>query len=279
MKYKKIITSGCSFSDPVTPYTWVNLLERHIKKTNPDVAFDHRGLSSQGQQLIQKKAVHAIWKALSEGYKPEEICVFVMWSGHERRSFYIKNKDTIERLSDHWKKNNHRYQLQFGDLENKGDSIADAIDIQDSTYPSQYNKNGGWYITGGWHAEVPFFKEYLMFCEGLEESIMLSLDNMVMLQSVCKSLNIKLYEQFYMDTVYETLNGHKDYPECKHLYGLLDQSNYVTTKSIHGYLKSIEVEEAQYFKDKADPHPNAHGHLIWLHDILLPHLEKTGFFK
>jgi hypothetical protein len=278
MKYKKIITAGCSFSDTNTPYTWVNLLERKIRKTNPDVVFDHRGLSSQGQQLIQKKTVHAIWKALQEGYKPDEICVIVMWSGHDRRSFYINNKDTIERIVNHWSKTKVRYVLQFGDLENTGDSISHVGALGTELYVP-YNMNGGWYITGGWHDEVPFFKEYLMFSDGLEESITLSLENMVMLQSVCKAHNIKLYEQFYMDTVVQTIEEHKNHKECKHLYDLLDKSNYVSTKSIHGYLKSIEVEDCQYFKTAIDNHPNAHGHLIWLDNILLPHLEKTGFFK
>jgi hypothetical protein len=278
MKYKKIITCGCSFSDPVTPYTWVNLLERNLKRVYPELMFDHRGLSSQGNQLIQKKTVHAIWKALNEGYKPEEICVIVMWSGHDRRSFFINNKDTIERIVNHWSKTEVKYQLQFGNLENTGDNLAElGAGVKSLHIP--YNKDGGWYITGGWHDEVPFFKEYLMFSEGLEESIMLSLENMVMLQSLCKTHNIKLYEQFYMDTVFQNIELYKDYKECRYLYDLLDKSNYVTTQSMHGYLKSIEVEEAQYFKTKIDPHPNAHGHMIWLNNILLPHLEKTGFLK
>jgi hypothetical protein len=80
-----------------------------------------------------------------------------------------------------------------------------------------------------------------------------------------------------MDIVLETIEEYKNHKECKHLYDLLDKSNYVSTQSIHGYLKSIEVEDSQYFKTAIDPHPNAHGHLIWLHNILLPHLEKTGF--
>jgi hypothetical protein len=41
----------------------------------------------------------------------------------------------------------------------------------------------------------------------------------------------------------------------------------------------MEVENCQYFKSVTDPHPNAHGHMVWLDNVLLPHLERTGFFK
>jgi hypothetical protein len=166
-----------------------------------------------------------------------------------------------------------QYKLQFGNLENTGKNLTE-LGTEGNSLHIPYNKDGGWYITGGWHDEVPFFKEYLIFCVDFEESIMLSLENMVMLQSVCKVNNIKLYEQFYMDNVYELMEQYKDYKECKHLYELLDKSNYVSTQSMHGYLKSIQVEEGQYFKTKIDNHPNAHGHMIWLNNILLPHLEK-----
>ena len=82
-----------------------------------------------------------------------------------------------------------------------------------------------------------------------------------------------------MDSAYDCLEDHKNHKECKHLYEFLDKSNYVTTQSMHGYLKSMEVENCQYFKSVIDPHPNAHGHMVWLDNILLPHLEQTGFFK
>lgn len=278
MKYKKIITCGCSFSDPNTPYSWVKLLERNLKRVNPDLVFDHRGLSSQGNQLIQKKTVHAIHKALSEGYKPEEICVLVMWSGHERRSFYISNRDTVQRILDHWSKNKVKFELQFGNLENTGDSITALGDMSTDLH-IPYNKNGGWYINSQYFNELPFFKEYFMFCPNLEESVMISLENMIMLQSLCKIHNIKLYEQFYMDNVRTLISEYKEFNEIKHLYDLLDRSNYVTSRSMHGYLKSIEVEDSQYFRSATDNHPNAHGNMVWLNNILLPRLESTGFFN
>jgi hypothetical protein len=278
MKYKKIITCGCGLSDSARQYTWVNLLEQHVKEINSEVSFDHRGVGGQGQQLIQKKVTHAIWKALSEGYKPEEICVLVMWSGVERRCWYITNEDTINTILNHWKKLQVRYDLQFSDLENKYDELAELGDANLPGVYVPYNKNGGWLITGGWHKETPFLEEYLMFCKGIEESIIISLENMIMLQSLCKIHNIKLYEQFYLDNVCEYIELYKDHKECKHLYELLDRSNYVNgSQSIHGYLTANDSIDSKFFKSKRNFYPNAHGHNVWFKDILLPHLESTGF--
>lgn len=277
---KRIITSGCSFSDSDTPFVWPNLLEKHIKKLSTDVTFDHRGLSSQGQQLIQKKVIHAIHKAFTEGYKPEDICVMVMWSGHERRSWYIDEPDAIGRIINHWnKKETISFQLQFGDLENKADyptSVGDFSKLGKKYIP--YNKLGGWYIGSRNFDELDFFKEYFMLSMTVE-SIILSLENILMLQSFCKSHNIKLYEQFYMDYVYDLIEGHKTHKEVKHLYDLIDWNNYVSTKSIHGYLKEKEVVPDQYFQNPGDNHPNLAGHLVWTDEVLFPHLEKTNFYN
>lgn len=277
---KRIITAGCSFSDPDTPYTWVKLFEKHIKRLYSNVTFDHRGLSSQGQQLIQKKSIHAIHQALSEGYNPEDICVIVMWSGHDRRSWYIDDADIMNRILTHWKKQNLvAFQLQFGDLSNKCDEL---VVLGEYTNPLKhyvpYNKKGGWYINSKTFDELSFFKEYFMFSSYLE-SIIVSLENMIMLQSFCKLKNIKLYEQFYMDYVYDQILKFKDHKEVRHLYDFFDTTNYISLSSIHGYLKQLETQPAQYFRTEIDPHPNLDGHLVWLDQVLLPALEKNNFYS
>jgi hypothetical protein len=273
---KRIITSGCSFSDYSTDFTWNNVFENYLKEKNLNITFDHRGLSSQGQQLIQKKTIHAIYKAFKEGLKPEEICVFVMWSAHNRRSWYIDNNDVVNDIIDYFanrRESKTSFQLQFGDLENKAEKFAyigDPINKAPPNYYIPYNKEGGWYINGHKFDEVNFFKEYFMFSNQLD-SIIMSLENILMLQSFCKSYNIKLYEQFILSNIWEEVESLKTHKEVAHLYNLIDKNNFVSLIGMHDYLKNIGQK---YITTTL--HPNAEGHKFWFDNVLLPYIHNKG---
>ena len=84
MAIKKIITSGCSFTDIKFSDTWPCVL----KEKYPNIDFDFLGLESSGNELIQKRATLAVTEALTQ-YQPEEILVIVMWSTHDRKTFFL----------------------------------------------------------------------------------------------------------------------------------------------------------------------------------------------
>lgn len=277
MKYRHIITSGCSFSEP-TRYSWVDQLESYIKKIDPKISFDHRGLSSQGQDLIQKKAAHAIFEALRKGYKPEEIAVFVMWSSIDRKSFYIDNPDMIEDIVQNWKGSIQGWALQFGDFKNKSNNLQQVkTSAPENNNIVYYNKNGGWFITSA-HVkdEVSFVKNYFMMGkESISPGLVNdNLENILYLQYLCKSKGIKLYQQFFMDNIIEDLRRHKNHEIVQYLYDDLDLNTFISDKSCYGYL---EYNEAHF--RTSSRHPNALGHKVWLHEVMLPKLEEDNFFE
>ena len=55
-----LITSGCSFSEPIIAKTWPLHLEKYLAPKN----VNHLGLGSQGNGMISRKAIHAIHNAL-----------------------------------------------------------------------------------------------------------------------------------------------------------------------------------------------------------------------
>jgi hypothetical protein len=279
MKYKKIITSGCSFSDPVTPFTWPNQLEKHIERLDPTVKFDHRGLSSQGQELIQKKTLHAIHEALEQGYRPEDIAVFVMWSSNDRKSFYVDHGDFVNELVENWKGSQQGWQLQLGDLKNFSENPGEVTSKADKiNNVIRYNKWGGWLITSAHTIDaVKFVRDYFMMGAGepCALSVHTSLENIIMLQHTCKTLGIKLYQQYFMDLTFNDFEKIKDHQIVQYLLKQLDTSTFISPeKSIHGYL----LPNPECFKDVRDPHPNGLGHRRWLTEVILPHLVDDGFF-
>jgi hypothetical protein len=278
MKYKKIITCGCSFSDPTTPYTWPNQLEAYITKNiDSTVRFDHRGLSSQGQELIQRKACHAIFEALETGYKPDEIAVFVMWSSVDRKSFYVDNPDSIDEIVTNWKGSKQGWNLQFADLKNQSTSLELVNTAAEAHNEVRYNKAGGWFITSG-HVpdEIQLVRDYFMLGRNTVSVGIChdSLQNILALQYLCQSKGIRLYQQYYMDNIIEDLARYKDHQIVKYLYDDLDKSTFISDRSIHNYMDSRE----EMFVGADNSHPNGLGHRIWLNEVVLPRLEQDNFF-
>ena len=278
MKIRKIITSGCSFSDPKTPYTWPNQLEAYITKNiDPTVTFDNRGLASQGQELIQKKASHAIYEALQTGYKPEEIAVFVMWSSVDRKSFYIDNPDMIGEIVDNWKGSQQGWNLQFADFKNQTTELESIRTKAQSNNAIHYNKKGGWMITSAHvNDELNFIKEYFMMSVNSRAAgpVHSSLENILMLQYLCKSKGIKLYHQFYMDNIIDDIETMKNHQIVKYLHDDLDLNSILSNVSMHSYMNRRE----ELFVGVGNNHPNGLGHRIWLNEVMLPRLDQDNFF-
>lgn len=277
MKYKKIITSGCSFSDAFTPFSWPNQLELYIKKINSSVVFDHRGLASQGQELIQKKASHAIYEAISTGYKSDDIAVFVMWSSPTRKSFYIDNTDIVDEIVNNWKNSVQGWQLQFADLKNQTENICTIQTRPPESKAINYNKNGGWYITSAQVIdELEFIKKYFMIGKNNVSLQMVheTLEQIIFLQNFCKLNGIKLYQQWYMDYTKEDIENYKDHQIIKYLYSQLDHNTFISQESIYNYLK----DNPECFKSPDDLHPNGLGHRRWLMEVIVPYLEDDNFF-
>ena len=278
MKIKKVITSGCSFSDPFTPYSWVNMLENYTQLIDGNVKFDHRGLGSQGQELIQKKAFHAIVEALDEGYKPEEIAVIVMWSGTDRKAFYIDNYTLINEIVEGWKNSHQGWQLQFFDLKNNMEARNQIVTKATINNRISFNPHGGWFITNGSVRDgVKFLTEFFMMAKdspGVAPTHT-SIENIIMLQSFCKLKGIQLYQQFYSTHTLGDIERYKDHQIIEYLYKQLDEKSIVSRTSMYDYL----AHDVNNFKSNTDHHPGGLGHKIWTHEVLIPHLKQKGFFN
>lgn len=271
---KCLITSGCSFSPRSTTSGWTGEITKKFESIYPELISMHRGLPSQGQELIQKKAVFAIVEALNKGYKPEEIAVVVMWSGTERTAWYIDNPDIMRDILLQWKLEfNSGWSCQFFDLENK--SSSEKIGLTKNNNEIVYDPNGGWYFTNGHGAEIEFIKQYFMFDKDIPGIGMVhkSLENMIFLQNFCKVKNIKLCQQFYMDHVFTDILKHKDHKAINYLYKELDFDT-ILLKSIYNYLQP----NTEYFMDD-NIHPNDLGAKVYSENVLIPFLESKGFFQ
>lgn len=276
MKFKRVITSGCSFSDSYCNWTWPHILERHVLKIDSSVTFDHRGLGHQGQELIQKKAIYSAIKALDEGYRPDEIAIVVMWSGHDRKSWYITNPDLINTIVSSWDTRGAAWHIQFSNIEGDHSKVVVKELSNVSKIPTmvKYIKEGGWYHSS-WNPQEPeFIKEYFTFDQTIDSCASLSvlhnsLENMIMLQNFCRAYGITLYQQYYMDQVIHQLEKFKDDKLLSYLYKQLD--NNCIKVGCYEFVGKVGLG--------VGVHPTAEGHQYWFDKMLHPFLDKKGFFN
>jgi hypothetical protein len=256
LKIKKIITGGCSFTEGET---WAKSLYDLCKQNYPGVLLENTALTSQGQELIQKKISQDLIESLKE-YKPEEIAVVVMWSSTERKCFYVNNPYIISTdLKNVWSDNRN----PICDLKNNS------------------NPTAAWY-TCNWHdLEHPQYttnivKTHFSLVKDSSYAVHLSLENIIFLQNLCKVHNVKFYQMFYMDYPLEDIETYKDHELVKYLYDQFDYNSIVDKKSIFTYLKELDNEELYFRKDA---HPTKEGHELWFKQVLLPYLTNKGFFN
>lgn len=296
MKIKHIITSGCSFAE-LCDWNWPFIFEKKIKENNPDVTFAHMGLGSQGNELIQKKSSLALIEAL-EFYKPEEIALVIMWTGTERKTFYVDNKDFISNVAKGWNEGSHWWGTQFSGLKSEVDKTTYVIDPK-TKLCTYYNKNGGWYICNYLMPDSNFTKEFYNLSSTIIGPATVTLENIIMLENTCKRYNVQLYHCFYRNYVYNDIIENKDHQNINYLYKQFDQNNIISTIGLYEYLRPITEnyiqwdiseffkhifkrgqhtdETKKYFRDD-DWHPNELGSTKWTEEVLIPKLTERGFF-
>lgn len=279
MKFKKIITSGCSFSQTKTTTPWPNHLKTYVTEIDNTVEFIHRGLMGQGNELIQKKSMKAAWDLLSKGTPSAEIAIFVMWSGVDRKTFYVENPYLIRELEQAWLKGQHGFDIQLGDLDNSEENLTflKTSRLNNVDLGVYYNKSGGWYIPMFSENDLVIAKEHRMLGKNnlgfFATSI--TLECMISLQNFCKSHNIKLYQMFFMDEVLETIEHFKDHSDMSYLYEQIDWDTFISKQSITKYL----INDLSYFENPPiDMHPNFNGHKKWLDEVMIPFLNNQHFF-
>jgi hypothetical protein len=293
MTIKMVITGGCSFSDQYSLHTWPVILQQRVQSKYPEIEFRHTGLASQGQELIQKKISLALIEEL-ERYKPEEILVLPMWSGTERKAFWIDNPNTVKNITAGWSKKGMSWNLQFHDLYSQRDT-ADLQDVNNT----RYNPNGGWYHCNYESPDSKISKEFFDIHSTVIGFATISLENIIFLHNLCKLKGVLIYHSFYRSYVYNDIYENREHLNLKYLFKMLDHDNIISTIGMYEHLRPMRDDAnaayashifgrnavvgdysstAQYFKSD-NAHPNVLGINKWLEEVLIPKLNEKKLIK
>jgi hypothetical protein len=238
---KCLITAGCSYSQvPNRDTTWRVHLNEWL---NPEKVY-YLGQGAAGNGIISRKVVHALTEAL-ETYKPEEILVGVMWSGHNRREIYSKNR------------------LDTTIIEYGTEVYQNPVKIVD--------KHNYHIVNVHWNDNLT--TNFVKHAYIREDSLMITLEHVLRIQWLLKLNNVKYFMTEYDYDTFdsapfkkELLNSDKD---LTFLYNQIDRSQWLPINNMYEYAK-----EKSGFKHARppDPHPSTEQHKAMVEKVLIPFL-------
>jgi hypothetical protein len=301
MPIKKIITGGCSFSDEFSQQTWPFRLSEILTRFSPNVEFRHTGMSSQGQELIQKKMSLALIEEL-EKYEPDELLVLPMWSGTERKAFWVDNPEYVQDIAKQWKERDISWALQFGDLYSRPKpNFVDKVFVKSVNgygRMTTYDTQGGWYHCNYLMPDSKLTDEFFKSSNTMVGYATTSLENIIFLQNLCKLKGVKIFQSFYRSYVYKDIYQNKDHLNLKYLYKQLDHDTIISTTGIYEHLrpedenvegwnqggifkhifKFNDTDESRQYFESDNWHPNIKGSTKWVTEVLFPFLNSKNLF-
>ena len=252
-QFKHLITSGCSFSDVKNNYTW----PLHLSASYGNINCDHRGLSSQGNGLIARKAIHAVHTALKQGYKSDEILVGIMWSGPDRHDMYFSNLNYQLENTDQWLENPTR--------------VVDS-------------DPGGWLIMNH-HWIEKRNKIYYSQLHDFYHHRILTLENILWVQNYLENLGIKYFMTRFMKDNYLDRPDYKQNPNIEWLEEQVNYSAWLPIHSMHDWTFNHWTEDCYPVMkvdvpnigivEVRDSHPLPYMHGKFVEEIILPFIKNT----
>jgi hypothetical protein len=242
---KCLITAGCSYSQvPNADVAWPFHLNDHLAPKE----VHYLGQGAAGNGVISRKTLYTVTKAL-EKYKPEEILVGVMWSGFDRREIY--SKIALDCNIIDYGPNNSNY--------------ANPLNIIDTKNRNYYIINRHWkdYLT------VHFMK----YAYNDEDSLMISLEHMLRVQTFLKLHDIKYFMTEYDYDCLDRFPYKKELinmdEELSFLYSQLDKSNWLPINNLYEWAR---YESGFDFARPPDTHPSTDQHQAFVDRIIVPYL-------
>lgn len=254
--FKHLITSGCSFTDIGNGYTW----PLHLGASYGNIECSHLGLGSQGNGLIARKALYAVHTALKNGYKPEEILVGIMWSGHHRHDSYFKHlKNQIE--------NNDNWVFNPTHVVNKS------------------NDPGGWLIMNHHWTEKTCKIYYSHLHDSVNQRI-LTYEKILWVQNYFENLGINYFMTKFMDETIQGENADADIlnPNVVWLEEQVNYKNWLPISSMHKWtynfwtdedypIQNVRLHDGRELEIR-DFHPRPDMHKRFVKDIVLPFIKE-----
>ena len=229
-----LITSGCSFSEPIIAKTWPLHLERQLRPKNAI----HTGLGCQGNGMISRKAIHAVHNALKTHKPKNKMLVGIMWSGTSRHEQYSLEDPNFTHNIDQWMSN------------------PTKVDPDEP---------GGWIIYNA-HWKIPQARHYYKHMYDPVYAQILTLEHIIRTQNYLKLHNVDYFMSTYTDEVLKM----RDHANLDHLYEQIDFENFLPVEGEHEWARY----HSGIPWTSPDLHPSSQHHSAFAKKVILPFIKN-----
>lgn len=183
MKFKHLVTSGCSFAARAEN-SWPIWLSDSM-----NTQLHSYGVPSAGNAWVSKSLIHGVQKLLDSGVTPDEILAVVMWTGIDRKDLFITSRETPD-----------YFRL-------RSNISANPVNFIDETIHWVSSDTDG-YLLGTMacnfkNSNINALKHRLVSDFYTEESLAIeSYENFLRVQWYCKANGVKLFNHTYMDIMH-----------------------------------------------------------------------------
>ncbi len=198
---KKLITSGCSFSECISAHidTW----PRHLARLLPDYSHISKAMGSQGNGLISRGIIYEVNEQLKTN-ESEDLLVGIVWSDPSRHDFYLepaRHLNSFKHNTDGW-------------IENPTGFIPGIKNwvLINSNWKSEYSKE--WYMN--FHSDIG---QYIT-----------TLEHILRTQWFLEKHNIKYFMSTHTSHVLPVDLQHE--PSTAHLYDQIDFTRFLPIEGI-----------------------------------------------
>jgi hypothetical protein len=239
---KLLITSGCSFSQvPNADVTWPVHLQKYL-----GCEAIHCGRGAAGNSIISRTIIYNVSEALKT-YKPEELLVGIMWSGHDRHNFYLSGPPA-----------------DFEQFIIGNPYYANPQWITDPKRSHYYMTNSHWKD----QLSIKYYRDFY----DEKGSQLETLEHILRVQWFLKSMNVKYFMTKYsFDVIFmRNIKGDED---LTHVYDLIDNEHFLAVDNMDSWARQSNILYAR----PPDRHPSTEHHKEFVSTFIVPHLKAKNY--
>lgn len=261
-----IVTGGCSFS---TPYKW----PYRIQSCYPNKNFYNTGKNSAGNDFISYSMIFKAQSLLDIGISPDQILLIIMWSGFDRKSFWINEENTSE------------YHNLLSTIQPCNPFIKDRDFFSDRTRDDRGFLLG----TINCNTHNPYINEWkkIHFLNYFsdEYAVIENYTYMLMVEWFCKSKKVNLlnltfadlmhypYMPFMQDTWHNKIPSIDTFQHAGFFQNMFDLKNWLFYNKTGGLYDMVKDLNLGFEPDNL--HPDDNSNLYFANKFLIPHLQEN----